>query len=115
MFVAPGSLFQIVVANLVSLGFAFASAWYQPYEVCRCIFNHLWPSETTTVAGAKLQHSRVLPPEVSLATPERRCQHLQGRHGDCATSDAEFRRHASHRPFGRGRLAQSSYSKQLNH
>ena len=50
MFVAPGSLFQIVVANLVSLGFAFASAWYQPYEVCRCIFNHLWPSETTTVA-----------------------------------------------------------------
>ena len=51
MFVAPGSLFQIVVANLVSLGFAFASAWYQPYEVCRCTFNHLWPSDTTTIAS----------------------------------------------------------------
>jgi hypothetical protein len=31
MFVSPGSLFQLVVALLFSLGFGFAAAWFQPY------------------------------------------------------------------------------------
>ena len=31
MFVSPGSVLQLVVALLFSLGFGFASAWYQPY------------------------------------------------------------------------------------
>ena len=31
MFVSPGSMLQLVVALIFSLGFGFASAWFQPY------------------------------------------------------------------------------------
>ena len=31
MFVSPGSLFQLVIGIILSVGFGFSAAWFQPY------------------------------------------------------------------------------------